>query len=561
VEGGNLGLWRGRGKVAGGFRENRLTYSAGFLHLNVTGGVDGNDANRSTGGQGFLRYNISPTATVSGRLWASDDFAQLNTSPTASGIPATNLPASGIIPAIPLSPEGVSILNAGGIPNYGNATFIPGRDDPDDRRSSLFYTTAFVFRHAPAPRASWQASYQRVHTDRVYNYGPAGTGFQNSTQNDYLYAGDIDTLDVRGTAQLTPWWSLTGGYEFEHEGYHDRANNNAPGASLVDTSSNISQNGHAGYFASQLSLLDRRLQLSFSGRAQAFRLSEPEFDAKGIPTPYDGLAVKAPPKALTGDVSAAYLIAASNTKLRAHFGNAYRAASIYERFGGGFYNDFFTNELVFSPYGDPRLSPDRYNSLDAGTDQYLFGDRLRISATAFYTRIVSMTAFANALDGTTDPFGRFYGYVNGSGGISRGLEFGIEARPIRSLALNASYTYTKADLDRDTTVAGFWTVLGVPVHMAALTATKQWTRRLSTNVDLFTGSRYYTSFAASGRSRAFEFPGFTKTDLTVNYRLWEGEHREARLYGKIDNIFNERYYQNGWLNPRATFVMGLGYMF
>jgi hypothetical protein len=47
----------------------------------------------------------------------------------------------------------------------------------------------------------------------------------------------------------------------------------------------------------------------------------------------------------------------------------------------------------------------------------------------------------------------------------------------------------------------------------------------------------------------------------VNYRVWENENRAARLYGKIDNIFNERYYQNGWLNPRATFVMGLGYMF
>lgn len=561
AEGGNLGFWRGRGRIGGGLLGDRLTYSAGFLHLNVTSGVDGDDATRSTGGQGFLKYNLAPTASLSGRLWASDDFVQLNTGPTTSGIPAANIPATGIIPAIPLSPEGVRIVNDGGTPNYGNATYIPGRNDPDDRRASRFYSTALIFRHAPAPRVSWQASYQRVHTNRVYNYGPAGTGFQNSTRNDYLYVGDIDTLDVRGTALLASWLSLTGGYEFEHEGYHERANNNAPGASLIDTRSNISQNGHAAYFASQVSLLSRRLQLSFSGRAQVFRLTEPEFDAKGVATPYEGLAVKSPPRALTGDVSASYLIAASNTKIRAHFGNAYRAASIYERFGGGFFNDFFTNELVFNAYGDPRLSPDRYNSVDAGIDQYLFQDRLRISATAFYSRVVSITAFANAIDGTTDPFGRFYGYINGSGGISRGVEFGIEARPVRSLILNASYTYTNADLDRDITVAGFWKVLGVPANMATLVATKQWTRRLSTNIDLFTSSKYYTSFSAGGRSRAFEFPGFTKVDLTANYRIWEGETRAVRLYGKVDNMFNERYYQNGWLNPQATFVMGLGYTF
>jgi iron complex outermembrane receptor protein len=561
AEGGNLGLWRGRGKVSGGVLGDRLAYSAGFLHLNVTGGVDGNDATRSTGGQGMLRYSFSPRASLTGRVWASDDFAQLNTSPTASGVPAGNLPATGIIPAIPLSLEGVSVINSGGIPAFGNATFIPGRDDPDDRRASRFYTTALVFRHAPTPRTSWQASYQRVHTSRVYNYGPGGTGFQNSTRNDYLYTGDIDTLDVRGTALLASWLSVTGGYEFEHEGYKDRANNNAPGASLVDTSSTIGQNGHAAYFASQISLLNRRLQLSFSGRAQVFRLSEPEFDAKGVPTPYEGLAVKSPPRAMTGDVSAAYLIAGSNTKVRAHFGNAYRAASIYERFGGGFFNDFFTNELVFSAYGDPRLAPDRYNSVDAGIDQYLFQDRLRLSATMFYTRVVSITAFANAIDGTTDPFGRFYGYVNGSGGISRGVEIGIEARPLRSLTINASYTHTNADLDRDITIAGFWKVLGVPTDMATLVATKQWTRRLSTNVDLFRGSKYYTSYSAGGRSRAFEFPGSTKVDATVNYRVWEHENRVARLYGKVENLFNQRIYQNGWLNPRATFVMGVGYGF
>jgi hypothetical protein len=43
--------------------------------------------------------------------------------------------------------------------------------------------------------------------------------------------------------------------------------------------------------------------------------------------------------------------------------------------------------------------------------------------------------------------------------------------------------------------------------------------------------------------------------------VWESERRAARIYGKIDNLSNERYYQNGWLASRATFVMGLGYGF
>jgi hypothetical protein len=116
----------------------------------------------------------------------------------------------------------------------------------------------------------------------------------------------------------------------------------------------------------------------------------------GLASPYASVNLTAPTKALTGDISAAYLVAASNTKLRAHFGNAYRAPSLYERFGGGFSNNPVNGETVFTPYGDPRLSPDRYNSLDAGVDQYLFTNRVRLSATWFYTRVVSITAFDSA---------------------------------------------------------------------------------------------------------------------------------------------------------------------
>src|SRR6267143_5169939 len=43
VEGGGLGMFRGRGQVAGGSRSNTTVYSAGFSQLNVTRGVDGQD--------------------------------------------------------------------------------------------------------------------------------------------------------------------------------------------------------------------------------------------------------------------------------------------------------------------------------------------------------------------------------------------------------------------------------------------------------------------------------------------------------------------------------------
>ncbi len=563
AEGGSLGMLRTRGTLGGGALHDRLKFSAGFLHLNFMDGIDGHDANRSTGGQGFVRYDLTPTISLTGRLWASDDFVQTNISPTTTGIPSTIFPATGIIPANPLSPSNVAILNAGGKPDYTGATFIPGRDDPDSRRASRFYTGAFIFRQALSSRASWQASYQRVHTSRVFQNGPGGTGSQPAASNYSNYAGDIDTANVQATGQLTGWMSLTGGYEFEREGYFDTQTNNLPAPRFFTERNRIHENSHAGFFASQVSLLHRRLQFSFSGRAQNFQLANPSFVYTGIASPYATATLMSPARALTGDVSAAYLLPASNTKLRAHFGNAYRAPSLYERFGGGFSSNPVTGETVFTAYGDPRLSPDRYNSFDAGVDQYLFNNRVRVAATWFYTRVVSITAFdsSGVIRPATDPYGRTSGYINGSGGISRGAELAVEARPLKTVTLSGSYTYVNENTDRDISVAGFWKILGVPANTASFLATKYWGHRFDTTFSLFRSGVYYSSFFAGTRSRAFEFPGYTKSSLVASYRVWEGELRSLRVYGKADNVFNQRYYQNGWLAARATLVLGLGYGF
>lgn len=56
-------------------------------------------------------------------------------------------------------------------------------------------------------------------------------------------------------------------------------------------------------------------------------------------------------------------------------------------------------------------------------------------------------------------------------------------------------------------------------------------------------------------------PGFSKVDVVGSYKFWDKERQSARFYAKADNVFNNRYYQNGWLASQATFVIGLGYGF
>ena len=560
VEGGSLGQSRVRGTVGGGVLDDRLDFAAGLMRYDVRDGLDGNDAMHSTGAQGSVTYNVSPVANLSFRVYGSDDSVQNNQSPTASGVPAANIPQQIIVDAIPVTVEQMKLANQLLPFAIGSATYIPGRDDPDNLRTSAFYTTAVRFRHSGWRAMSWQASYQRVHTGRTFTNGPRGAGSQPAVENYSNFTGDIDTIDVRRFANPRSWLSVTAGYEFEREGYRDKQDNFLTAPRRTQTETRISQQAHAAFASAQVGLFDRRLQLAASGRVQGFSLSNPELIAVGTISPYDGVPVAAPDRTWTGDLSAAWLIARSNTKLRIHGGNAYRAPGLYERFGGGFATDPVTGNAIFTAYGDPRLDPDRYRAIDAGVDQYLFENRLLVTATAFYNDVRSLTAFdsAGGVRPETDPYGRALGYVNSSGGFSRGVEVGAEARPLASLRVSGAYTYTRSETDRDITIPGFYIVPNVFGHTATVVMTQRWNDRLDTTFDVFYGSHTYGSLFAAGRTRAYKYPSFTKAAVVAGYRFLDmGGRHPLRAYVKVDNLFDATYYENGWRNLGRTAVGGI----
>jgi hypothetical protein len=546
--------------VSGGASGDRLRYSIGALQFNLFDGLDGNDAVRSTAGQGMLQYDVSPAMNLMVRVMGSSDRVELNTSPTTTGIPAANVPQAIIVNAIPVAPDQIERSNSGLPFQIGSANFIPGRDDPDNLRRSTFHTTALRLRHSGWRGVSVQGSYQRVHTQRTFINGPRGVGFQPAADAFSDIFGDIDTAEVRAAGGPREWVSLAAGYEFERERFHDVQDNNLPAPRRIQTESRIRQDAHAVFGSAQLALAGRRLQLSISGRAQHFSLERPELLAVGITSPYDGVAVTSPPRALTGDLSAAYFVTGTETKLRIHTGNAFRAPSMFERFSGGFSTDPVTGRLLFTAFGDPRLDPDRYQMIDGGVDQYLFGGRALVSATVFYNNVSSLTAFnsSGAIRPETDPFGRTQGYLNSSGGFSRGVEIALDARPGATLRLSGGYTYTRSETDQDITVPGFFIVPGVFGHTATLVVTNRWSEKLDTTFDVFYGSSLYGSFFAAGRPRAYKYDRFTKAAVVANYHLVNHDRLPARAYVKIDNLFDQTYYEVGWLNLGRTVIGGIG---
>jgi iron complex outermembrane receptor protein len=556
IEGGGLGLFRARGSVAGGALDDRLFYSAGLSQLNVFSGVDGDDRTRQTGFQGLLGYHFTPNVTLSGRAYANNAFVTLNESPAAA--PGFATPPSGsFVKAIPLDLNEQRRVEARGVPltpsnyNRGAANFIPDLNDPDNRRNSDFFSGALNFTQRLNDIASYQLSYQHVDVNRSFLDGPLGIGSFGepafTTISDFM--GDIDTFTSRFDLRLGGVNLLTTGYEFERESYADFSSDESPTPTLAALG--IRQRSHTFFAQNQTRLLADSLQLSIAFRLQGFDLSKPAFS--GGAARYTGMSFDAPPNAYTGDGSAAYLIRATNTKLRVHVGNGYRAASLFERFGSSFFGGDFT------PFGDPRLKPERSIAVDGGIDQTFMRGRARVSATYFYTRLQNIIDFGSPPPG--DPFGRIFGgYLNIGGGLARGVELSAELSPAPSTSLFASYTYTNAD-QRGPNAAGTLAIPGVSDHLFTLVATQRVGRRIDVTFDLSAISDYSPSFPSPSFDSLYIFDGYVKADLVAAYTLPIDDRVSLRFYGKVENVFDRAYTESGFRAPGAYFIGGAAFRF
>jgi iron complex outermembrane receptor protein len=548
ADAGGLGLMRGGCKFGGGWRE-RLLYSAGLTHLNVTRGVDKDDRHRNTSGQTFGKMFLTPKAAVTARLLGGDAFTQINVSPYAA--PAASLPLTGRIRAAPLGPDQVGLAEPGLPFSWSGATFAPALNDPDSRRSAQFLASMAALDHQASPGLAYRVGYSGVATSRRFIDGPVGPGFQPRSRDVSEFSGRIDTAQMRADWQPARWNLLTIGYEFEREFYRNLASNDDPNPSTrASRRVEIVQRSNTVFVHNQTRLLEERLQVSLSGRYQGFHLGRPKtFGERDV---FAGADLASAPSAYTKDASIAYFWRATGTKLRAHAGNGYRAPSVYERFG----SSLFAGSL--SVFGDPNLRPERSVAFDAGLDQYLAGRRARLSATYFYTRLQEVIAFGPV---PRDATGRLSGYFNTGGGLARGVELSGGLQPCRSLTLEAAYTYTNA-LERVSTLDdGDLRSPRIFAHMVTVLATQHIGRNVDITFDFMGASDGIVPFRVGRANRAFVFPGPRKADLAVSYRFDLRESRAVELYTRVDNLFNQNYYEAGFRTPRRWAVAGFRFLF
>ncbi len=543
VEGGGLGLVRTVPRFRGGVADDRFTYSGALSYVNMTRGIREAQTYRSVSPQGSARYQISPSLSVTGRLWYANDELQTNESPTFTPDVLANFPANGPVSARALPTDQLELFEQGLPFDPGTATFIPDQHDPDQLRALSFLNGSATVRHVVSRNTSYRVSYQGVDTSRELVDGPLGGGiFEPLDKNISQFDGHIDTVHARLDTAAGSWNLISAGYEFEREHYLD-ANTGDVGSIDIDS------NSQSFFAQNQLQFLDGQLQVAVGGRLQMFDPKQPLFT--GGNNPYEGLPFDTP-TAYTGDVSAAYFIEGSTTKVRFHAGNSYRAPALYERFGGS-YSSFSSS---YSYSGDPRLRPERAVAIDGGVDQWLFDSSAQVSATAFYTDLRETIIFDFANFPRDDPFGRFGGYRNSEGGTAKGVELSLRASPAAKTNLQVSYTFTDSTSQTPTIGDDFFGVLGLSRHMFTVMASHWVTPQLNVTFDMFAASEYSVSpFGALGRQILFTGP--VKADIVVRYDLPLSSGPSVDVFLKANNMFSQRPYENGFLGPSVWATGGL----
>ncbi len=198
----------------------------------------------------------------------------------------------------------------------------------------------------------------------------------------------------------------------------------------------------------------------------------------------------------------------TETIFRASVGTGFRAPSI--------------SDLYFPYYGNPNLQPEKSLGWDAGIEQPLLKNQLRIGATFFH----------NDFDNLIQYSGKTFMPEN----IGRARTFGLETfaawQILTNLTARASYTWLRAE-DLDTGAA----LVRRPENSGSLNVNWQIIPKLSADASaLFTGARSdrnYNTFPAS----TVNLPFYLKLDLALRWQV----QKHLEIFARAENLTDAKY--------------------
>jgi vitamin B12 transporter len=238
--------------------------------------------------------------------------------------------------------------------------------------------------------------------------------------------------------------------------------------------------------------------------------------------------------ALTGRASIAVPIKETGTKLRAAWGQGFRAPTI--------------NDLFFPGFGNPNVKPERSESYEVGADQGLWDNRVRFGVTFFHNQ------FSNLIQIVQTPGTFLFIPQNVGRAETEGVEFYSEFYPVDRLSFYANYTFTESeDLATNKPLRRF------PRHRWNTGATFTWDK-----LTLFAETVLATKqFESAVGTRSYN-RGYYRIDFGGSYLLWGryGAMERAELIARFNNITDEHYTEvlgfpappfNALIGVRVTF--------
>ena len=242
--------------------------------------------------------------------------------------------------------------------------------------------------------------------------------------------------------------------------------------------------------------------------------------------------------AWTPSFSAAYLFRDTGTKLKAGYAKGFKAPSLNEL--------FFPAAFGCPAFGNPDLGPEKSWEINAGVEQNVLRERIKVGATYFHREVKDLIE-ARPIPG--NPFGCFRAENVGRARFD-GVEWSLAIKLLSFLALNGQYTY----LDWDTANG---TLARRPRHRGSVNLNYHQDALEMNLIANIVGKR--DDFDATTFANVKQ-PGYARFDLAGSYLL--PVHipfvKSASLFGKIENLFNRSYAEaNGFRARPLNFLLGV----
>jgi len=237
----------------------------------------------------------------------------------------------------------------------------------------------------------------------------------------------------------------------------------------------------------------------------------------------------------------------ADTRFRVSYGQGIEEPTIFESFSDDPCNP-----------GNPSLRPEESRTVNVGLDQFLSGNRVRLSFGFFDSEFHNLI---NQLVGPPNPIcfgGNEMPYFNTDLSRARGFNWSGEARLLRWLALKGNYSYDDSRVLQTVSDAPSVEQPGNHLLRRPVNAGNAWLNanfhRVNFNLaGYFTGVRTDSDFDGLGITRD---PGYARFDMATSYDFGKG----FLFYARVTNLFDKQYQDAvGFPALRRQYILGMKY--